>query len=86
MTNKKSFTTEEKKVMTEIRRSYTDGISVLIEDYRASNIKIKKSSRKTINDNIIDKFISGDCPDTIRRSLNLSRDEVDSVLLDYGAI
>ena len=39
-----------------------------------------------MSDKIVDMFIDGDCPDTIRKELRMDRTEVDKILLDYGAM
>ena len=46
----------------------------------------KMSNKKTIEDKVIDMFIDGDCPDTIRKSLKIEIIEVVKILTDYGAI
>ena len=86
MAKKKAITPEEQKAINEINKTYHDGISVLLEDYRVSNVKIKKSHKRTVLDKIIDMFIDGDCSDTISKELRMDRVEVDKILLDYGAI
>ena len=75
MAKKKPLTVEERTAINEINRTYCDGLTVLIEDYRSSNVKIKKAHKKTMSDKIVDMFIDGDCPDTIRKELRMDRTE-----------
>tara|TARA_Y100000389_G_C17161586_1_gene364670 strand:- start:168 stop:428 length:261 start_codon:yes stop_codon:yes gene_type:complete len=86
MSKKNELTNEEVKVIKEIKNKYHDGVNTLIEDYRESKVKVKKSNKKTDVDKIIDMFISGDCPDTIKRALKIERSEVDEVLIGHGVI
>jgi hypothetical protein len=86
MSKKNELTNEEVKVIKEIKNKYHDGVNTLIEDYRESKAKVKKSNKKTDVDKIIDMFIGGDCPDTIRRALKIERSEVDEVLIEHGAM
>tara|TARA_Y100001937_G_C7123960_1_gene334002 strand:- start:1419 stop:1682 length:264 start_codon:yes stop_codon:yes gene_type:complete len=87
MNKKTPLTTEEKRVLHEIKKKYNnDGFSVLLDDYKVSKVKVKRSHKKTISDKIIDMFIDGECPDTISRELEVKRSEVDKILMEYGAI
>ena len=86
MSKKNELTNEEVKVIKEIKNKYHDGVNTLIEDYRESKAKVKKSNKKTDVDKIIDMFIGVDCPDTIRRALKIERSEVDEVLIEHGVI
>ena len=86
MGKKKELSNEEIKAIKEIKNKYHDGVNTLLEDYRESKVKVKMSNKKTDIDKIIDMFIDGDCPDTIRRALNMERVEVEKILVDYGAM
>jgi len=86
MGKKKELTNEEVKAIKEIKNKYHDGVNTLLEDYRESKAKVKTSNKKTDVDKIMDMFIDGDCPDTIRRALNMERVEVDKILMEHGAI
>lgn len=86
MSKKNELTNEEVKVIKEIKNKYQDGVDTLIEGYRESKTKVKKSNKKTYVDKIIDMFIGGDCPDTIRRTLKIERSEVDEILTEHGVI
>jgi len=86
MSKKKELSSQEVKAIKEIKNKYHDGVDTLLEDYRESKAKVKKSNEKTHVDKIMDMFIDGDCPDTIRRALKIERSEVDEVLIEHGAI
>lgn len=86
MGKKNKLTNEEVKAIKDIKNKYHDGVDTLLEDYRESKAKIKKSNEKTHVDKIMDMFIDGDCPDTIRRALKIERSEVDEILTEHGAI
>ena len=86
MSKKNKLTNEEVKAIKEIKNKYHDGVDTLLEDYRESKVKVKKSNKKTDVDKVMDMFIDGDCPDTIRLALNIKRSEVDKILMEHGAI
>tara|TARA_R110001592_G_scaffold93808_4_gene272126 strand:+ start:476 stop:736 length:261 start_codon:yes stop_codon:yes gene_type:complete len=86
MSKKKELSSQEVKAIKEIKNKYHDGVDTLLEDYRESKAKVKISNKKTDVDRIMDMFIDGDCPDTIRRALNMERAEVEKILVDYGAM
>ena len=86
MKNKSKITSEELTVIKEINNIYGNGVNVLIQDYKPSKVKLKMSNKKTIEDKVIDMFIDGDCPDTIRKSIKIEIIEVVKILTDYGAI
>lgn len=86
MGKKKELSNQEVKAIKEIKNKYHDGVDTLLEDYRESKVKVKTSNKKTDIDKIMDMFIDGDCPDTIRLALNIKRSEVDEILIEHGAI
>jgi len=82
----KQLTKDERLLIKEIRTNLGDEINTLTEGYKARNITLKMTPKKTKTDNIIDMFVDGNCPDSIRQVLDLSYCEVIDVLNYNGLI
>lgn len=83
---KNQLTTEEKKVISQIKRTYGEELNVLTEDYRESKATIKPSPKRTDDEKIIDMFISGESIDTIKNEIKSDYHQVEKVLINYGVL
>tara|TARA_R100000988_G_C3993508_1_gene164264 strand:- start:795 stop:1001 length:207 start_codon:yes stop_codon:yes gene_type:complete len=55
-------------------------------DIKSSKVKVKKLPKLTTEEVIVDKYLNEGCITTIRKELDLTYDEVMTILNDYGVI
>lgn len=58
----------------------------IIDGIRSSSVTIEDSPDPRVEDKIINKYMDGDCMDTIRREMKMPYDDVEEILTDAGLI